>query len=241
VPVVLGTNRDENKLFMAFGSPHVTRALGLPVRIADPRRYDLEAEYAALLWKARGADEPAMAMRAVQGPSVFAYRFDWDDQRRWLWLDLGRLLGAAHGVELLFLFGQRHFPGSDLLFDPERREADQRLADAMLSYWARFAASGDPGRGRTGELPLWEPWSEGDGHRYAILDVPEDGGIRMGSAPVTRAEVVARVATDPRFASDAERCAVWGSCVVWDAAMSEDEYRAAAGGACAAIPLPERF
>jgi para-nitrobenzyl esterase len=241
VPAVLGTNRDENKLFLAFGSPHVTRVLGLPVGIADPRRYDLEAEYAALLWKARGADEPAMAMHAAQGPSVFAYRFDWDDERRWLWLDLGRLFGAAHGVELLFLFGRGQVFGSDLLFDPERREADQRLADAMLSYWARFAASGDPGRGRTGELPLWEPWSETEGHRFAILDVPEDGGIRMGSTPVTRAEVVARVATDPRFASDAERCAVWGSFVVWGSAMSEDEYRAAAGGACAAIPLPKPF
>ena len=35
VPVVLGTNRDENKLFLAFDSPYVTRVFGMtPVREA---------------------------------------------------------------------------------------------------------------------------------------------------------------------------------------------------------------
>ena len=39
VPVMLGTNRDENKLFMLFGSDHVTKAMGLPLWLNDADRY----------------------------------------------------------------------------------------------------------------------------------------------------------------------------------------------------------
>ena len=35
---------------------------------------------------------------------VFAYRFDWDGSGRFLLTDFGRLLGAAHGLEIPFLF-----------------------------------------------------------------------------------------------------------------------------------------
>ena len=236
VPAVLGSNRDESKLFMAFGSPHVSRAFGIPVRIRDRRRYDLEAGYGSLVWKAGGVDEPAMAMREVQGPGVFAYRFDWDDERKVLWLDLGELLGAAHAMEIPFVFGDLSFFGMRRLFDDERRELDLALARALTSYWTEFAATGDPARGRDGALPLWEPWSPGDGHKYLLLDSADDGGIRMASQPVTRAEVIERVATDPRFESAQERCAVWASFVAWDA-MKPEDYERAGGGLCAPYPL----
>jgi para-nitrobenzyl esterase len=64
VPVMLGTNRDENKLFM-YGDPaRVRRILWIFPRLRDERRYNLSAEYMAKSWKANGADEPAALMRA---------------------------------------------------------------------------------------------------------------------------------------------------------------------------------
>jgi para-nitrobenzyl esterase len=152
-------------------------------------------------------------------------------------MDLSRLLGAAHAFEIPFVFGDLSFFGARFLFDGDHRQQDVQLSRAMTSYWTQFAATGDPGRGRDGELPRWAPWALGDGHRYVLLDTEDDGGIRMASEPTTRAEVIARVATDPRFESPAERCAVWASFVEWTRDMSAEEYAAAGDGMCANHPL----
>jgi para-nitrobenzyl esterase len=65
VPVILGSNRDESKLFMAFASPYVTRLFKIPLWVNDERLYDLGAEYGTLMWKAEGVDEPAAAMAST--------------------------------------------------------------------------------------------------------------------------------------------------------------------------------
>ena len=239
VPTILGTNRDETKLFAMFGSPFVTRLFGVPLWLNDERRYALDAEYASLLWKATGVDEPAAALHASQTGDVFAYRFDWDDQGRRLWLDLSALLGAAHGMEIPFVFGRFSLFGSEDVFREERRELDLELSAAMMSYWTQFAATGAPGTGRAGELPAWSAWGAAE-HDHLVLDSADDAGIRMGAERVTRASVIERVATDPRFETDAERCGVWGGFVVFAEEMTEDAYREVAGGACADVPLPER-
>ncbi|MFI5366418.1 MAG: carboxylesterase/lipase family protein [Candidatus Binatia bacterium] len=106
VPVIVGTNRDENKLFL-FGDPQrVRRILWLVPRLRNEARYNLSAEYMSKLWKAAGADEPAAAMRTTQD-TVFVYRFDWDEEPHVLGADLSIMLGAAHGLEIPFVFG--HF------------------------------------------------------------------------------------------------------------------------------------
>ncbi|MDJ0849966.1 MAG: carboxylesterase family protein [Myxococcota bacterium] len=238
VPVILGSNRDENKLFLAFTSRHVRRLGALPLGFRDERAYELEAEYPSRMWKATGVDEPAEAMRGVQGPSVYGYRFDWDGVPDRLWIPASRLIGAAHALEIPFVFGRLELYGSDIMFDPEHHERDMALSRAMTSYWTQFAASGDPRRGREGSLPRWEPWSRGDGHKFAIFDTDEGGGIRMGSEPLTQHEVIARVASDERFASTAERCAVWQGFVKWKD-MTRAEYASAADGLCAGHPLDD--
>ena len=95
VPVILGTNRDEAKLFMYASEEHVSRVLGVP-RLRDAEAYEREARYRSRFWKATGVDEIAAAMRRVQGASVYAYRFDWDEQPSVLGADLARMIGAAH-------------------------------------------------------------------------------------------------------------------------------------------------
>ncbi len=121
VPVILGTTRDENKLFLFADPKRVRRWFWVVPRLRDARHYNLSAEYLAKMWKANGADEPAAAMRATQGPSVFVYRFDWDEEPTILGADLPIMLGAAHGFEIPFVFGH---------FDLGRRRA-QRFAEQV--------------------------------------------------------------------------------------------------------------
>ncbi len=67
VPVMIGTNRDENKLFMFADPARVRRWLWILPRLRDQRWYNLSAQYLSNMWKATGADEPAAAMATWSG------------------------------------------------------------------------------------------------------------------------------------------------------------------------------
>ena len=200
VPVILGTNRDEPKLFMAGDPEYVSMFLGLIPMIRDVGRYNRAASYGAQTWKALGADGPAARMRAAQGPSVYVYRFDWDEQPRNLFLDMSLLLGAAHATELPFVF---HAVDVDPFgaSTPENLPGRRALSAAMVSFWTTFARTGNPGRGPGGELPEWTPWDDSSpsAGKFLILDTPAGGGLRMASEPVTLDGLYERIAQDTSF------------------------------------------
>jgi para-nitrobenzyl esterase len=211
VPVIAGTNRDENKLFMAFDREYVRLWFRVLPSVRDEARYQRDAEYQALAWKLNGADDPARWMRGVQGPSVFAYRFDWDELDSFLWVDWSFVIGAGHAIEIPFVFGDFDIPLLRSLMRDDDAESRRALSDAMMSYWAEFAATGAPGRGRGGDLPLWKPWDES----FLVLDSAEGGGVRMASDAITSTALVRRVLDDARFADAGERCAFLGKLTGW--------------------------
>lgn len=228
VPVILGTNRDEMKLFFSQTPELVRWRLWVFPRIRDVRLYELFSEYASNMWKATGADEPAERMRAVQGPSVFVYRFDWDELPRRLGVDLGVLLGAAHGFEIPFVFG--HFDlgrASDLLFTKENEAGRIALSRAMMSYWAAFAWQGNPDRGRDGQLPVWLPWDHTDpgAPKFLVFDSAAGGGIRMANDALRRRDLLDQIQQDSRFHTPAERCALYRLLAEFGRGLSMEEYR----------------
>jgi para-nitrobenzyl esterase len=240
VPFMVGSNRDEVRLFAMMGSENVTRLFGIPLWPNDERRYRLETEYPSLMWKATGVDEPATAMRRAQGPSVFAYRFDWDEEPKILMSDFSQLLGAAHGLEVPFVFGRLRFVGAEfMVFDDERMPDAEELARSMMSYWGQFAWMGDPGHGSSGRLPRWLPWDDSSPRapRYLLLDTMAGGGIRMSSESVTREDVIARVAKDERFQDASERCAIYREFVERSASMPAEDYERVGDGECREFPL----
>jgi len=206
VPTVLGTNRDEPKIFMAFDPRLVRSAFGLPYALRDPANYEREARYRSLLWKADGVDSIAERL-AAHGAPAYAYRWDWDEQgKAYGVIDLSMVVGAAHGLEIPFVFGFFDLgPRSELLFH-ERNEAGRlELSARMMSYWAEFAATGNPGRGRNAQAPQWLPWSaDAAAPRMMVFDTPAGGGIRMLPSNVSRDTVVS-IMQDERL-PDADHC-----------------------------------
>jgi para-nitrobenzyl esterase len=206
VPVMLGSNRDEQKLFSFLDDEQVRRWFGVLPRARDPERYERDAAYRSRSWKVTGVDDPARALVRTQPGRVFAYRFDWDEEPTVFGTDLAALLGAAHGLEIPFVFGHWDMGReSRTLFDASNETGREALSAMMMSYWAEFAAKGDPGRGRDGTLARWEAWQE-DGEKYVVFDTPAGGGVRMASATERLADVGAAIADDPSFEDEAERC-----------------------------------
>jgi para-nitrobenzyl esterase len=232
VPVIIGTNRDENKLFMFNDPTWVRRWLWIVPRLRDPAHYEVTAEYLSKLWQATGADEPATRLREVQ-PDVFVYRFDWHEEPTVLGADLAVMLGAAHGFEIPFVFG--HFDlgrEADVLFDRTNAPGRASLSAEMMSYWAAFAYDGRPGRGRHGDLPEWGRWEGGTPH-FLVLDTPAGGGLRPSGETVTRSALLASLAADPRAATPAERCAIMRDMVLWTGSVTRAEY----AERCPEVPL----
>jgi len=106
VPVIAGTNRDENRLFMFADPKWVGQLFGVLPRLRDTEGFLLESRYRSLMWRASGSDEPITAIKNGSD-AVWSYRFDWDEEPKKLGSDLSVMLGAAHGFEIPFVFG--HF------------------------------------------------------------------------------------------------------------------------------------
>lgn len=239
VPVMAGTNRDESKLFMFFDPRHVRR-FWVFARLRDAERYQATAEHMSAMWKATGADVTAAAMRSVQ-EDVYVYRFDWDEQPSVLGADLSVMLGAAHGLEIPFVFGHFEFGRSGgVMFTDDNGPGRQELAARMMSYWTRFAVAGDPGRGHSGELPLWSAWDPAPGApKFMVLDTDAGGGLAMSPQAVTEASVLAGVDRDPRLESRRARCWVYRELARFSRGFGEADYPSAGREGCAGFPFHE--
>ena len=238
VPAIFGTNRDETKLFMMMGSEHVRRLAGIPLWRSDAPLYDASAMYTSQNWKRVGVDDPARAVRGHQ-EEIWAYRFDWDEERRLLGYDLPGLVGAGHAMEIPFVFGGLSLgPASALVFDPDNAETDEALSDAMMSYWTEFAYSGDPGRGRDGARMDWPAWSvESEGPKMMVFDSAHDGGIRPSSEVVTKKSIRADSLADPRLGERSDWCAVMALVTGNGRAFNPQEYELYTDGLCDDFPL----
>lgn len=246
VPVVFGSNRDENKVFMFSDSRWVQRVLGVYPRIRDADRYDATSDAIAGAWKALGADAPASAVARDPRSAAFVYRWDWDEEPTLFGIDMAKLLGAGHGLELPFVFGHFDMGAMSVIFDSANEPGRRILSDQMMSYWAEFAYSGDPGRGREGALPEWRPWRARPTAppEFLVLDTPAGGGVRMESGELSLSDVAAGVRNDPRLTTEEQRCETLHAVATFVARRSgetvEGQFAALADGACSAHRAAER-
>jgi para-nitrobenzyl esterase len=245
VPLITGTNRDEMKTFQQ-GDPHFTsKWFGVLPHIRDRDEYERMARYGSAIWRLIGADMPATALTAVAPePPVFVYRFDFDQLKdSWL-LSLSELLGAGHGFEITYAFGLETNPiGKFELNRDDTLEARRSIASAMSSYWANFAYTGAPGKGRNGDLPEWQAWSNAPGGPKAMLiDAPNRGGVRQGNEALTVAQLKQELRGDPALKDDqATLCQTYARLFYWGlfetGMFDPQEYATLGQGGCGAYPV----
>jgi len=154
VDVIIGTNTDEEMLFMVPNGAinYITEdmlagtvaAYGLPVSetIATYRAIRPDASSGELLsaivtdWFFR---IPAIRLAEAHAQSTgatYMYEFAWRSP------GFDGKLGACHGLEIPFVFDTLDKEGFEVLLG---EDAPQQLADAMHAAWVAFAKVGDPG------------------------------------------------------------------------------------------------
>ncbi|MCH9646747.1 MAG: carboxylesterase family protein [Deltaproteobacteria bacterium] len=205
VPIMVGTNRDEMKLFYAGNPELIKKALGfLPVP-HDQEFYDALTGYISRLWRIRAVDQPAAMMARAGHHAVYAYRFDWDDGGRLLSMDFKTLFGAAHGFEIPFVFNRFQYLGDADRFLFQDRTASERenLSRAMGGYWASFARDGLPS---SPAGPPWPTYSE-KGASFLRFDTDSDGGIEVAQGADTLEALVVDLKGDPRL-DKVQRCRI---------------------------------
>ena len=208
VPLITGTNRDEAKLFLAQDPEFVELRLGVLPRVKDVQSYNEFSAYLSDGWKAMAVDGVADIIAASGSAPVFAYRWDWDEGgKNWL-IDYSELLGAAHGLEVAYIFGGFDGAiGAPGLYTDDNSAGRDVLAQEMRSYWAEFARTGTPANGRNGLLPQWRPWGNA-GPNLMLLDTASGGGLRMVREPMTVAMLKERIAQDQNITNLQSRCAL---------------------------------
>lgn len=210
LPFLFGSNRDESKFVYAFNPTFIRKRFWLFPTPRDRDLYDAITDHTNHMWRALGVDRLASALRQKRANAFFTYRFDWDEEGRYMLSDFSHLLGAAHSIEIPFVFGtfDTYFGKvGDTIFNTENRVGREKLSAAMMSYWAAFAHTGDPGQGMDNDLPLWSTGSVGDKPQTLVLDTPGDTDIRLETQYHTVSSVLQDVMSDTRLDREG-RCTV---------------------------------
>ena len=153
VPTIAGSNKDEVKLWLAsaeyfvgleysfFGS-----LLGVPrVGLKDEAAFELFNSYRSRAWKLRGVDNPLRSLASAGNNDLYAYRYDWDDHRKWPVANFKKLIGAAHATEIPLLTGNNKLVGDYGFLIYPKGPSKHFLSKNMMNFWANFAKTAKPG------------------------------------------------------------------------------------------------
>ena len=178
VPTIAGSNRDEVKLWLASAKYFVDldysflgSIFGVPkVTLKDKDAFNIFNSYRSKAWKIRGVDGPLRSLNTAGNKDLYAYRYDWDDHRRFIIADFKELIGAAHATEIPLLTGNTKLVGDYgfLIYPngPSKRFTSQN----MMMFWSNFAKTGKPGVSSNGVV--WTKYNDLKikSSNYMILD-----------------------------------------------------------------------
>lgn len=179
VDLLLGTNTEEGNLYLVPVDTYSTSTAG-DLDDAATRSHPRPAQLVETYRKARPEASFGELRSAIMGdalfgagswalldahaahpePATFSYEFAWRSHA------LDGQLGAAHAMELPFVFDLAHLPqlhGRGALLGPDEPPAD--LAARMHEAWVRFARTGDPG---------WAPY---DDERRATMRIDAEWAL----------------------------------------------------------------
>jgi para-nitrobenzyl esterase len=197
IPVIAGSNKDELSLWLGTnqyfvkGSYPLTKLIPIPkIEFRKEELYKLWVKTRSQGWKLRGVDHPLMDLEQAGYSSLFAYRFDWDDQKSSYFADFPSLIGAAHGFEISFITGDYKFGPIGRYVYPKGVLRDQ-MQETMMNAWASFARNGVPDTGKKLE------WSRFTSKERAFLKLDSNENLSMDKEMLSLEYILGNVRLSP--------------------------------------------
>lgn len=209
VPVLAGSNRDEVKLwigtseyFLGTKFSPLGRLFNIPsLVIKNENLYNFYSSVRAEAWQLRGVIEPLEKIFSTGNTDLYAYRFDWDDERNFFVADFQSIIGASHALEIAFISGDFKFLGkySSLIypFSTSRNFTSKN----MMNFWTNFAKNGAPGASTNNiQWPRYNPIVQ---ENFMILDKRQE--IKVESIGTNMINIVESIYTNDLLSMD-EKC-----------------------------------
>ena len=215
VPTIAGSNKDEVKLWLSTAEYFVEldfsplgSLLSIPkVKLKNENAFEAFNYYRSHAWKIRGVDIPLEGLYNSGNQNLFAYRYDWDDHRRFVIGDFKKLIGAAHATEIPLLAGNSKlvggYPLSDLIYPFGKSKLF--TSRNMMKFWANFAKNGQPG-----ESTNFVEWDSAVRNKeltssYIVLDRKEN--LKMNNDKKTFESLSKELYNDERV-NNLEKCVI---------------------------------
>ena len=212
VPFMAGSNRDEVKLwigtaeyFVKLDYSFLGSILNIPrVRLKDEAAFEAFNYYRSEAWKIRGVIEPLSSLNSIGNKETYAYRFDWDDHRRFIVADFKKLIGASHGTEISLVTGNNKLvEGYGFLIYPAG-PSKRFISKNMMLFWSNFAKYGNPGTSSNGIE--WKTYGTNTNKdNFMILDNKKN--MNMTNSFITYKDLVEELNYDKRV-NEVERCVI---------------------------------
>ena len=106
-------------------------------------------------------------MHAAKNYQTYAYRYDWDDHRKYIIADFQKLFGAAHATEIPLLTGNNKLVGDYGFLLYPRGPSKKFTSKNMMRFWTNFAKFGEPGE--SSNKIKWEKYSP-EKQSFIVLD-----------------------------------------------------------------------
>ena len=187
---------DYSLLGTIFNIPRVT--------LKDENAFEAFNYYRSEAWKIRGVIEPISSLNSIGNNKVYAYRFDWDDHRRFLVADFKKLIGASHATEIPLIAGNNKLvEGYGFLIYPAG-PSKSFISKNMMLFWSNFAKNGKPGISSNGVT--WNAYNlEHNNSNFMILDNKKN--MKMTNSFTSYKDLVEELNHDKRV-NELERCVI---------------------------------
>ena len=211
VPFMAGSNRDEVKLWIAAAEYFVEldfspigSILGIPrVKLKNEASFEAFNYYRSEAWKIRGVIEPITSLNIAGNLNTYAYRYDWDDHRRFFIADFKKLIGASHGTEIPLITGNNDIVGDYGFLIYPSGPSKRFLSKNMMLLWSNFAKNGVPGVSTNGIE--WLPYNSLEETNFLILDNKRN--MKIANSYTSYKELVEQLNYDARV-NELERCVI---------------------------------
>lgn len=178
VPTIAGSNKDEVKLWLASAKYFVDldysflgSIFGVPkVVLKNKDAFNLFNSYRSRAWKIRGVDGPLKSLYVSGNKDLYAYRYDWDDHRRFVIANFKELIGAAHATEIPLLTGDNKLIGDYGFLIYPKGPSKRFTSKNMMQFWTDFAKNAKPGISSNGIEWTKYNGQENEPSSYMILD-----------------------------------------------------------------------